>query len=294
MDRAIQDYGRYLHLTASPHTVRNYLSDLRAFLAFLRTFGKASPAAAPTPADVDVLAIRGYLALLNRKGAKKATVARKLAVLRAFFKHLIRQGGATHNPAASVATPKQGRRLPGFLTVDQAQALMAQPQEGARAALRDRAILETFYSTGIRNAELATLRVTGVDFADGTVTVMGKGQKERRVPIGERAIAAIQSYLAAHPHAGMLFSNPRGGPLTQRSVHRIVKKYMRQIGAPALSPHSLRHSFATHLLEGGADLRAVQEMLGHASLSTTQRYTHLQADHLMRIYDQAHPRSQAK
>ena len=291
MDRAIQDYGRYLALSASPLTRRSYLSDLAAFYAFLRNL-KPQGETPPVLSDVDVLTLRGYLATLNRQGLKKSTVARKIAALRSFFGYLVRHGLVSHNPAAEVAIPKQERKLPGFLTVDQAQGLMTRPQDDTWVALRDRAILEVFYSTGIRNAELTAMRVSDVDFQEGMITVVGKGGKERQVPIGGRALAALTEYLRVAPTADTkrLFRNQRGGGLTERSIHRIVKKYMRQIGAPAFSPHSLRHTFATHLLEGGADLRAVQEMLGHVSLSTTQRYTHLQTDHLMRVYDQSHPR----
>ena len=291
MDRAIQDYGRHLALSASPLTRLNYLSDLTAFCAFLRSL-KPPGETPPAPSDVDLLTLRGYLARLNRQGLKKSTVARKLAALRSFFGYLVRHGLVPHNPAAGIASPKQERKLPGFLTVDQAQGLMTQPEGETWATLRDRAILEVFYSTGIRNAELTAMRVSDVDFQDGMITVVGKGDKERKVPIGGRALAALNDYLCAAPPADTkhLFRNRRGGGLTERSIHRIVKKYMQQIGVPAFSPHHLRHTFATHLLEGGADLRAVQEMLGHVSLSTTQRYTHLQTDHLMRVYDQSHPR----
>ncbi len=290
MDRAIQDYGRHLALSASPLTRLNYLSDLNAFSAYLRNLKPQG--APPVPSDVDVLTLRGYLATLNRQGLKKSTVARKIATLRSFFAYLVRHGLVSHNPAAGVASPKQERRLPGFLTVDQAQGLMTRPEGDTWAVWRDRAILEIFYSTGIRNSELTAMRTTDVDFSDGMITVVGKGNKERKVPIGERALSALTDYLRAAPAADTkrLFRNQRGGGLTERSIHRIVKKYMQQIGAPAFSPHSLRHTFATHILEGGADLRAVQEMLGHVSLSTTQRYTHLQTDHLMRVYDQSHPR----
>jgi integrase/recombinase XerC len=299
MDRAVQDYGRHLALSASPHTHLNYLSDLTAFCTFLR--GPQNKPL-PTPAEIDVLTLRSYLAQLNRQGMAKTSVARKLSVLRSFFRHLVRQGVVERNPAEAVASPKRGRLLPGFLTVDQAQELMTQPKEDKWTALRDRAILETFYSTGIRNAELTGLRRGDVDWSDAMVTVLGKGNKERKVPIGRHALSALTDYLNAAAPTGVivdtspaspLFGNRRGRALTTRSIHRIVKKYMRQIGAPDFSPHTLRHSFATHLLEGGADLRAVQEMLGHASLSTTQRYTHLQVDHLMQVYDLAHPRKAA-
>ncbi|MFQ5781390.1 MAG: tyrosine-type recombinase/integrase, partial [Nitrospiria bacterium] len=218
-------------------------------------------------------------------------VARKLAVLRSFFQYLVREGTIPLNPARQVATPRQEKRLPQFLTVDQAAHLIFLPQGEGWTVLRDRAILETFYSTGIRNAELVSLQRDDIDFDAGMVKVIGKGRKERIVPIGQKAMDALRHYLKARPfRTEDLFSNQRGGRLTGRSIGRIVKKYMRRIDKPSLSPHSLRHTFATHLLEGGADLRSVQELLGHASLSTTQRYTHLQMDHLIQVYDRTHPR----
>jgi integrase/recombinase XerC len=235
--------------------------------------------------------VRGYLATLHKKGVGKATVGRKLAVLRSFFQYLLREEKIAINPARQLATPRQEKALPHFLTADQATRLVLLPEGEGWIVQRDRAILETFYSCGIRNAELVFLQKGDIDFGVGMAKIFGKGRKERLVPIGQKAIDAIRGYLVACPHHGeALFMNHRGERLTSRSIRRIVKKYMLQIDKPSLSPHSLRHSFATHLLEGGADLRSVQELLGHASLSTTQRYTHLQMDHLMQVYDKAHPR----
>jgi integrase/recombinase XerC len=319
MDRAIQDFSRYLKVerNASEHTHRNYLSDLAAFRAFLaagkdssasapalekKTVPGRPPAPAPGPVpepdpappapvieSVDHLTIRGYLAYLYRKGLSKTTVARKLTALRVFFQFLLREGRVAVNPAKRVASPKREKYLPGFLNHDQATNLMALPKGDERSALRDRAILETFYSTGIRLSELVGLNIADIDFEGGMV----KGRKERIVPIGRKAIEAVREYLKVRPSSGEgLFCNARGGRLTGRSIDRIVKKYMREVDRPALTPHSLRHTFATHLLEGGADLRSVQELLGHASLSTTQRYTHLQVYHLMAVYDKAHPRGE--
>ncbi len=295
MDGAIRDFGRYLRVerNASPHTLRAYRSDLVAFHRFV--LQERPESAAVLPREVDLLTIRRFLSHLHRQGLAKATLGRKLAVLRAFFDYLVREGACESNPAKLVTYPRQDRPLPGFLTVDLAQGLMATPtagEDGAHwARLRDRAILETFYSTGIRNAELTALRPQDIDFEAGMVRVLGKGRRERLVPIGRKAIAAILDYLPTAPgNREMLFVNRSGTGITVRSVHRIVKKYMKRIGAPGLGPHSLRHTAATHLLEGGADLRAVQEMLGHASLSTTQRYTHLHLDRLMQVYDKAHPR----
>lgn len=299
MDRAIQDFSRYLKVerNASEHTHRNYLSDLAAFRAFLVAQGPEDGGRGTeeneAPESIDPLTIRGYLAHLYRKGLSKSTVARKLTTLRVFFQFLLREGRVAVNPAKRVASPKREKYLPGFLNVDQAASLMTLPKGEGPSALRDRAILETFYSTGIRLSELVGLNVADIDFGGGMVKVFGKGRKERIVPIGRKAIEAVQEYLKVRPSSGEgLFCNPRGGRLTGRSIDRIVKKYMRGVDRPALTPHSLRHTFATHLLEGGADLRSVQELLGHASLSTTQRYTHLQVDHLMAVYDRAHPRGE--
>ncbi len=293
MDHAIQNFGRYLSVerNVSAHTYRNYLSDLVAFREFLTGVGKNPAGKMTSPATIDPLMIRGFLAHLHKQGIGRATIARKLAVLRSFFQYLVREGEIPLNPAKRVASPKQEKRLPSFLTVDQAQTLMAQPTGNHWTMLRDRAILETFYSTGIRLSELVALSEGDIDFQAGMARIFGKGRKERIVPIGGRAIEALSAYVRSRPQmAEGLFCNLRGGRLTSRSVDRIVKKYMRKIDKPGLSAHSLRHSFATHLLEGEADLRSVQEMLGHVSLSTTQRYTHLQMDHLMHVYDKAHPR----
>ncbi len=295
MDHAIAHYKKHLELRASVHTVRNYLLDLRDFYTFARKFKGLTAGDSLAPIDCDVLTLRAYLAALHRQGKKSATLARRLAALRAFFKHLVRNQMLAVNPALRVAIPKRRRKLPGFLSVDQAQRLMGQPPDMNKwTRLRDRALLEVLYSTGIRNSELVSLCRADLDETVGIITVLGKGNKERHVPIGDHALAAVHRYRLALPPAfsgtTALFCNPRGGRLTQRSVHRIVKKYMKQIACDPLGPHSLRHTFATHLLEGGADLRAVQEMLGHASLSTTQRYLHLQTDHLIRVYDRAHPR----
>ncbi|HIE66152.1 MAG: tyrosine recombinase XerC [Nitrospira sp.] len=302
MDRAIEDFSRYLRVerNASPHTTRNYLSDLSAFRAYLigaervkkgKVSGPLTKKRVPQPAQVSALMLRGYLAALHKKGIGKTTIARKLAVLRSFFQYLLREEKISVNPAKQLATPRQEKPLPLFLTAEQAARLLLLPQGEGWRVQRDRAILETFYSCGIRNAELLALQKGDIDFEAGMARVFGKGRKERLVPIGRKAIDAIRRYLNARPHPGeALFMNHRGERLTGRSISRIVKKYMLQIDKPSLSPHSLRHSFATHLLEGGADLRSVQEMLGHARLSTTQRYTHLQMDHLMKVYDKAHPR----
>lgn len=304
MDHAIRNFEQHLKVerNLSHHTLRSYLSDLAAFRSYLlskKTVSapdqeKQSNEISPFPFDlqkIDYLTIRGFLASQRKKGLSKTSMARKLTTLRTFFDYLVRNKVLSLNPAKQVATPKLEKHLPQFLSLDQACALVVLPKEKGWMALRDRAILETFYSTGIRLSELVGLSKDDLHFASGTVRVFGKGRKERIVPIGSLAIEAIQAYLKARPTGATgLFSNHRGGRLTTRSISRIVKHYLKQIDRPGASPHTLRHTYATHLLEGGADLRAVQELLGHASLSTTQRYTHLQTDHLMQVYDQSHPR----
>jgi integrase/recombinase XerC len=291
MDRAIRYFTRYLKVerNVSPHTLRNYTSDLTLFHSFLRSLQKNI-----SLNGVDASLLRGYLATLKKSGLRAASVARKLATLRSFFQYMTEEGWVNQNPAQLVSTPKQEKRLPKFLTVDEAQRLMNSPAP-SKNKLRDSAILETFYSTGVRISELTALRKEDIDFQSRLIRVLGKGRKERVVPIGEHAIRAIKVYLQQTASSrSAIFSNGRGGGLTTRSIHRIVKGAMQRIDRFAFSPHTLRHTFATHLLEGGADLRSVQEMLGHASLSTTQRYTHIQMDHLMHVYDKAHPRSHTK
>jgi len=251
----------------------------------------------PTNVDqIELIHLRHYMAHLKKEGLRPATIARKLATLRSFLQFMTQEGWADQNVGRFVSTPKQEKRLPKSLTVDEAQRLMSQCDTPSGKQTwrikRDQAILETLYSTGIRVAELVALRRDDIDLKTGLVRIQGKGNKERIVPIGERAIGMLKEYLNQVPAFGEhIFYNQKKTPLTTRSVHRIVKQVMKKINRPAGSPHTLRHTCATHLLEGGADLRAVQEILGHASLSTTQRYTHLQMDHLMRVYDGAHPRS---
>jgi len=285
---------------ASDHTVRNYRSDLEQFERFLRPTDAPGPEPAEEPGwiDVDPLKIRAYLAHLQQRGVRKSTLARKLATLRSFFKYLQREGRIKVNQARLVATPKQEHRLPAFLSVDDALALMEATPVEARDGLRNRAILETFYSTGIRLSELVLLDVHDLYPNEGLVRVQGKGRKERIVPIGSKAMAAIEAYLAGipfrqdHEERRPLFLNRSGKRMTGRTVARIVARSASRLSmAPHVTPHALRHSYATHLLDGGADLRAIQELLGHAQLSTTQRYTHITMDRLVEVYDRAHPRA---
>lgn len=269
----------------SPNTLRSYQSDLEQFTDFL---GDRDVAA------VDHQDLRQFLGLLLSRRTKRSSIARKLSAIRAFFKFLNREGVLASNPARLLATPRQEKRLPAVLTVDDAFRLVGGPgNEGARS-LRDRAVLETLYSTGIRASELVGIDLGDISRHDRLIRIRGKGRKERIVPVGQRALDAIDAWCTARktPKEAAVFTNPSGKRLTPRSVQRIVENYRKALGlTQKASPHTLRHSFATHLLESGADLRSIQELLGHASLSTTQRYTHLNLDALMETYDRAHPRA---
>jgi integrase/recombinase XerC len=357
----IHQFIHYLSVekNASPHTCRCYRRDLEGFEDFLKSSGMyLTPTGGVEIEKVDRIAIRKYLSFLHRKN-KKSSIARKISTLRSFFKYLVREQMVPSNPAKSVSTPKIEKTLPTTLTVDEAFRLMESPKsiskkssEGAKEkGLRDRAILELLYSSGLRVSELVGLNSNQLDLDLGIVKVMGKGRKERIVPVGVKAIEVLKAYLeerrmlkglppgqeplwggarpggrpsrramrlslrgmspsgaepepasgpegpsarrAAGPEGDeAIFVNSLGGRLTARSVGRLVKKYSRHSGIfRKVSPHSLRHTFATHLLDAGADIREIQEMLGHSSLSTTQRYTHVSMGKLMEVYDKAHPRS---
>lgn len=292
MEQEIAAFIRHLETerNASPHTLAAYRSDLAQFREFVQ--GELVPSTGPE--GVSHLLIRRWLALLHRDHTK-SSVGRKLAAVRAFFKHLVRTGRLVKNPAELVSTPKKEKKVPYHLSIDEVTALVETPKEPDILSLRDRAILEALYSCGVRVSELTGLNVGGVDLEDGTARVLGKGGKERIVPVGSIARAALSRYLDARNHPPLdapLFTNARGGRLTSRSVRRVVDKHILRIAAMRkVSPHTLRHTFATHLLEGGADLRAIQELLGHASLSTTQKYTHVGIDRLMEVYDKAHPKA---
>jgi integrase/recombinase XerC len=300
MDDAIGAFLTFLEVQqdASPETVRSYRSDLRQFRDFVekRTRGQRVDPIAP-----DASLIREYLAWLAGAGEKSSSLARKLAALRSFYRFLVGAGRTSYNPAQDVRTPRLPRYLPRVLTKDDANALMEFPDGMTESALRDRAILEVLYSTGARVSELVALDAEDVVSAEGVVRLRGKGRKERIAPIGAIALDAIKAYHArrsamrsgssAKQSDRAVFTNPAGRRLTTRTVARIVAKYSRRLPGGAVSPHALRHSFATHLLDEGADLRAIQEMLGHASLNTTQKYTHLAADQLLAVYDLAHPRA---
>lgn len=290
----VMAFRAYLQIekNASPHTIEAYQRDIAAFQeAVLQRQDLDWDEVTPWH-------VRAYLAHLHESGYSRRTVARKLSALRAFFRFLHREGRVAHTPFEGVATPKLEKRLPVFLDEDEIARLLALPDPAHPLGLRDRALLETLYATGMRVSELCALDVTALDLSVGTVLVYGKGAKERYVLLGSHAIEALRRYLRdgrpklAAPGETRLFVNWRGGPLSTRSVRRIVAKYVEQAAlTKRVSPHTFRHSFATHLLNAGADLRAVQELLGHASISSTQVYTHVTRQRLRRVYDDAHPRA---
>ena len=296
MDEPIRAFIGFLRAEqrASPETLRNYASDLRQLHRFLLSRRLVSSPIDPNSLSSD--AVRAYLQWLDQKGNKPSSLARKLAAVRSFYRYLLRRGMVSSNPVDGMRTPKQPKLLPRVLTKDDADALMTFPAGQTVWSLRDRALLETLYSTGARVSELVALDIGDVREPEGLVRLQGKGRKERIVPIGEMALVAIRRYRVSLPLRSSsvpraLFCNQRGGRLTSRSVARIVTRYSSRLAGGAVSPHTLRHSFATHLLDEGADLRSIQEMLGHASLSTTQRYTHVATDQLLAVYDRAHPRA---
>ncbi len=287
----------------SDNTCRAYRHDLKEFVSII-SGGRLSGEKIEEDRGVfridkvDNLTIRGYLGALY-KNNKKTTIARKLSAVRSFFRYLVKHGFISDSPADSILTPKQGKAIPAYLTVDDMFRLLDSIKSDSLLSLRNRAIFETIYSCGIRVSELAGLNIIDVDSATGVIRVLGKGNKQRIVPIGKKAIDAIQAYrkrLQAESgiridENGPLFLNKNNGRLTTRSIARILDKLVRECGMQSpVSPHGLRHTFATHMLDAGADLRVVQELLGHKSLSTTQKYTHVSIDRLMETYDKAHPR----
>jgi len=282
----------------SPHTRAAYRRDVADFAAFLSRDFLNRPEGEIETAEADVLAVRSYLAHLRARGLSKTTMGRHLSALRTFFRFLSREGLSSANPARAVATPRAERALPRTLSVAEAAAVV-EPREGEEGlSARDRALLELLYATGLRVSELCGLDLPDVDLASRQLRTLGKGRKERIVPFGGKAAAALREYLEERPQparrreADALFLNARGGRLTDRSVRRILDKALRLARIPRhVSPHALRHSFATHLLTAGADLRSIQELLGHASLSTTQKYTHLDAERLIEVYRKSHPRA---
>ncbi len=268
----------------SPHTIRAYTKDLAELSLFLDQ----------KPEDVDYLDIRSFLAALHQRKLKKSSISRKLAGIRSFFKYLHREGYVKKNPAKLVSSPKVEKSLPKFLTIDEIIALVESPKGDAFKPARDKAMIELLYSSGLRVSELTSLDITDLDFRESMIRVKGKGRKERIIPVGSKAMEAIGNYIpervSLKKKSSALFLNNRGNRLTQRSVRRILLQYSRMINLKgSLSPHTLRHTFATHLLNEGADLRSIQELLGHSSLSTTQKYTHVDIAHLTEVYDKAHP-----
>lgn len=282
---------------ASEQTLRAYGADLAQFGSFLAE--EHTGGDAPGPAGIDTLAVRAFVASLHRRGLKKSSIARKLSAVRSFLEHATRDGQIESNPGRPVPTPKLPKLLPKALTVDEVFALLDSIPVEALADARDRAILEFLYASGLRVGELVSLDLEDVDVPGGMVRVLGKGRKVRLVPFGGKAAEALRRWIQASDTLrrvgrgrDALFLNLRGERLGDRSVRRILDRRLRDAALRAnVSPHALRHTFATHMLGAGADLRAIQELLGHASLSTTQRYTHLDVDSLMKVYDHAHPRA---
>jgi integrase/recombinase XerC len=312
----VQQFLDYLHLEKhfSDYTVKSYGADLIQYGQFLTgeightnaepplnvVFPETPQSTDEKQAKAEPLQIREFLAYLYAQNYTKSTTARKLATLRSFYKFLIRKGVVQTNPLATIRTPKQEKRLPKCLDLEQVQKLLDAPGDADLLSARDKAMLEVLYSSGIRVSELVELKMEDIDLNEGVLRVTGKGRKDRLTPIGSQAIKAVQRYFElrqADPkfHAEgntRVFLNKHGDPLSTRSVRRKLDKYLVQAGLdPGISPHTLRHSFATHLLNNGADLRSVQELLGHQSLSTTQIYTHLTTNRVKEAYNNAHPRA---
>jgi integrase/recombinase XerC len=303
MEAYIERFDNYLAAikNASLHTRRSYRSDLNDFIAFLKENEKSLW----NDGDIDLnavnpITVRDYLAYLYQKNAK-STIARKLAALKSFFKFMVKEGLVGSHPAHPVSTPRKELNIPTFLSVDEMFSLIDQPDDNKVLGARDRAILELLYSCGLRVSEIVGLNLGTIDFDGGFLTVRGKGEKERMVPVGSKARGALRAYLERRSDllrepdkevAQALFLNNRGGRLTSRSIGRMIDRYASCLSVfRPVHPHAIRHTFATHLLDAGADLRAIQELLGHSSLSTTQKYTHMGIDRLMEVYDKAHPRA---
>ncbi len=319
----VQDFINYLKFEKhfSDYTARCYGTDLEQFVMYLlgpsesnsansysNSDGGVATAVAVEPkvdqlllaADVDT--VRGYMVSLNDQKYSKSTLARKLATLRSFYKFLVKRHHISSNPVSTIKTPKQEKKLPKFLDYEQIQKLLDTPPADSWLGARDRAMMETMYSTGLRVSELVSLNLDDVDFLSEVIHIRGKGKKERICPVGSRALQSIQRYLEyrnrrmeSDPNfdSKVLFANKHGKRLSTRSVRRKMDKYLIEAGLdPAISPHTLRHSFATHMLNNGADLRSVQELLGHQSLSTTQIYTHVTTSRMKEQYQNAHPREQ--
>jgi integrase/recombinase XerC len=332
---SIDEFLKYLRFqrNVSVHTIRNYASDLQQFYSYLTNTPQGEPRPAPELSQIDHITIREFMGSLYQKKNKKSSMARKLAAVRSFMKYLSVQGIIATNPAKNVASPKQEKRLPDYMTPDGVVDLIEAPDTSRNKGKRDRAILELLYAAGLRVSELVGLNRGDLDLREGLVRVLGKGQKERIVPFGRRAEESLESYLQVRgmflkpsnrgrkmsetatksaavssgeapmkapdiqtrervPMGEAVFLNSRGERLTTRSVWNIVDGYMGLLAQRLkVHPHTLRHTFATHMLNAGADLRAIQEMLGHESLSTTQKYTHVSVEGLIRVYGACHPRA---
>jgi integrase/recombinase XerC len=293
----------------SPHTVRAYDGDVTQYLAFVASeTGKKMSALGP--ADLDMQSVRSHIAELNKAGKARSSVARRLSGLRTFIKYLRREEILDHDPAAMAVAPKRDQTIPTHLSEPEIERLIESPDTGDPLGRRDRAILELFYASGLRLSELVAIDLEDLNLSGRMVRVLGKGGKERLVPFNQSALTAIKAWmkdraaivatrettvragLRVSPKADPLFINYRGTRLTGRSVDRLLRRYVTRCSARlGISPHALRHSFATHLLQRGADLRAIQELLGHARLSTTQRYTHVNTTQLVELYRKAHPRA---
>jgi len=291
MKKYVDDFIRYLEVEkgVSAHTVRAYKKDLEEFSEYAKT----------EPGKMDMLDVRGFIADQIKKGLSKITVGRRLSSIRSFFKFLYREGYINSNPAKLVSNPKIPKLLPKFLSVDDIFSLIEKPEGMGFLPARDKAILELLYSSGLRVSELSGLNVDDLNIRESMAKIRGKGRKERIVPVGSKAIDALKSYMIERmllkSNERALFLNRTRTRLTDRGVRRIVVKYARAVAINGqIGPHTLRHSFASHLLQGGADLRVIQELLGHVSLSTTQKYTHLDITHLMDVYDKAHPLAKEK
>jgi tyrosine recombinase XerC len=289
MEKYIEKFIRYLEIEKnySPHTILNYRLDLECFRKFIGEVDLEK---------VDYLALRKYLAALKEKDLSTRSIGRRLSSLRSFFRFITREGYLKTNPTLILSSPKLEKHLPAFMTEEDTARLIESAlakSDKDELGLRNRAILETFYSTGMRISEMSGLNIDDIDFIGGIVKVLGKGKKERIVPIGDTALSAIREYLKKRKRqADALFLNKNGRRISARGVRGAVRKYIKIAGIKqGVSPHTFRHSFATHLLNRGADLRTVQELLGHANLSTTQIYTHLTTEKLKSVYDKAHPRA---
>lgn len=286
LDRFIDKFFRFLEIekNSSSYTMVNYAHDLKDFSEFAKDVELEK---------IDYLTLRRYLAHLKSANLSKRTINRRLSCLRSFFRFLFKEGLIKINPATLLSSPKQDKYLPQFLTEDETAKLLESADGKDIMSLRDRALLETLYSTGMRISELAGMDLDDIDFISGVVKVKGKGKKERLLPVGSRALSAIRAYTQIRTKKNTaVFLNKNNTRLTTRGARLIMNKYIKKTSLKAgISPHTLRHSFATHLLNRGADLRSVQELLGHSNLSTTQVYTHLTTERLKAVYDKAHPRA---